>query len=158
MTTTSGNFMPTITSIVSLCKQKAFFSAILTYFAYLLGYDYTILHAVFILVVVDFITGVARGYFIKQNLQSHLLFRTGYKMMIYLLLIIVAHVALTVQFMPAWTDDFIEFLIALTELKSIMENAGDLGFYPAKRINDILTGLENKKFDEVTVLLNDDKK
>ena len=127
---------------------KSIFAVICGFVSYSIGYDYQILQILAYLVAIDWIMGVAiaikRGRF-----TSWRLIKTGYKIIFYLLLVVSAHQIQMNSFIPNWFDDFVEFLIILTEGKSIMENAAMLGFKGAekieRKINELLIDKFNRK-------------
>jgi toxin secretion/phage lysis holin len=125
---------------------KASIAAICGFIMYSVGYDSNILTILAYLVVIDWIMGISiaikRGKF-----TSWRLIRTGYKIVFYLLLVVAAHQVQLNYFIPNWFDDFVEFIIILTELKSILENAAMLGFKQALKIEEKLNQLLSEKFD-----------
>lgn len=135
-----------IKSTFSSLQIKAGLAAVCSFIMFSIGYDTQILSVLAYLVAIDWIMGVAiaikRGRF-----TSWRLIRTGYKIMFYLLLVVAAHQIQLNTFIPEWFDDFVEFLIILTEAKSIMENAAMLGLKGAVKIEDKINQLLTEKFN-----------
>ena len=139
-------FILIIKSTFSSLPIKAAIAGICSFIMYSIGYDTQILQILTYLVMIDWIMGVSIA--IKGGrFTSWRLIRTGYKIVFYLLLVVVAHQAQINYFIPAWFDDFVEFIIIATELKSIMENAAMLGFKQALKIEEKINQLLSEKFN-----------
>lgn len=135
-----------IKSTFSGLRLKAIIAAVASFIMYSIGYDSQILSILAYLVVIDWVFGVSiaikRGKF-----TSWRLIRTGYKIVFYLFLVVMAHQAQANLFIPDWFDDFVEFLVIVTELKSILENAAMLGFKQAEKIENKINQLLSDKFN-----------
>lgn len=115
--------------------------------------DWQFIITVMILLVVDTITGVWKGYKAKQ-LSSYKFRDVLKKAALYLMLIVIANVVsrYTVQgqanVLLQWVDNTVYALITITELLSILENMGALGVripvWLLKRLRDFT---ETGKFD-----------
>lgn len=149
----NNNFDMHIKEIILIAKStfsglpiKTFLAGICSFIMYSIGYDSQILSILAYLVVIDWVMGVSiaikRGKF-----TSWRLIRTGYKIVFYLLLLVAAHQVQYNALIPDWFDDFVEFLIIITELKSIVENAAMLGFKQAVLIEDKINQLLVEKFN-----------
>ena len=100
-----------------------------------LGGDLAIIVSITWLIVIDWVVAILAA--IKnKHFSSWYLGVTLYKILFYLLLMIMAHQALTVKLIPDWFDDLVYFFIALTEIKSILENSSLFGFKYAKIIEN----------------------
>ncbi|MFA6048275.1 MAG: phage holin family protein [Parcubacteria group bacterium] len=112
---------------------KTFLSAICGFIMYSVGYDYLVIEVLAYLILVDLVLGGANA--IKnKNFTSFRFSRTLYKMLFYLTLLIAAHQAIRLQYIPQWFDELVEMLIVVTEIKSIFENSALLGFKYAIKI------------------------
>lgn len=135
-----------IKTTFSSLSVKAGIAMVCSFIMYSIGYDSQILSILAYLVAIDWIMGVSiaikRGRF-----TSWRLIRTGYKIIFYLLLVVAAHQIQLNSFIPAWFDDFVEFLVIITEFKSIIENAAMLGFKQAMKIEDKINQLLTDKFN-----------
>jgi toxin secretion/phage lysis holin len=135
----------TIKSTFSSIYLKSILAGICSFVMYSIGYDYQILQIVAYIVIIDWILGVAIA--LKHSkFTSWKLIKTGYKIVFYLLLIVVAHQAQSNMFFPEWFDDFVEFLVIITEIKSIFENAAMLGFKQAIKVEEKINQLLSDKF------------
>ena len=116
-------------------QVKMIWSSILGTLTYLTGCETRILEAIAILIAVDTLFGVMVAIK-KKKLQSwSFLMLALLKIMIYLCLIIGIYQAVILGF-PAWFKDLIIFLIATTEVISILENSSILGFKWARKVID----------------------
>ncbi len=119
-------------------QYKIPIAAILAFFNYSLCGDFKTVQIIGVLVAIDFITGVIKGYK-KRNFSSVRLGKTGVKIVLYFLLLVMGHQIEQLYFYPEWTDELVESYIGAVEVYSIMENAALLGFTPAlklaKRLN-----------------------
>lgn len=104
--------------------------------------------AIFFLLIFDFITGVVAGKKLKKQIKSGKVFRTAQKMAIYFLLISAGYLAETAthRMVPVIDEGIMGFL-ALTELISIIENVGFMGYAIPKKLLNQLTKLKNQKYD-----------
>lgn len=96
--------------------------------------------ALLILVVIDLATGVGSTRFTAEPITSRRVFKTAVKTSVYLVLICSAH--LTEYIIPGVTfiDEAMISFLALTELVSIMENIGKMGYMvPQKLLNQLRT-------------------
>lgn len=102
--------------------------------------------AILILIIFDFITGVAAAKKSGDEIKSATALRTAIKVVVYFMLISAGRMTEigTSGIMPLIDETIIAFL-AVTELISIMENSGTLGFYvPQKMLNKLKEYKENK--------------
>ena len=133
---TTGNFLAL--GFFSNIQYKIPIAAVAAFVNYSLCGDVKTLQIIGILVIIDFITGIIKG-FKKRNFSSVKLSKTGVKVVLYFLLLVMAHQAEQLFFYPEWTDELVEGYIAAVEIYSILENAALLGFTPAlklaKRLN-----------------------
>lgn len=93
--------------------------------------------AVFILICVDFVFGVAASRKIAEPVRSAKVRRTAIKITVYFGLIACARIteyALPLSFL----DESIIGFLAATELLSILENAGRLGYVVPKQLVKVL--------------------
>lgn len=80
----------------------------------------------FILVLIDTVTGVMKGVK-NRNLSSTGFKATTHKLILYFLLVISAHQLTRLQPSVEWIEQFIVFFLAATEMLSIIENCHVLG-------------------------------
>ena len=95
--------------------------------------------ALFILILIDFATALANAYHKKIEIQSRKIFVTAVKIIIYFGIIGASHITETaVPLISGFLDETLLAFLALTELISILENVGKLGFaIPQKMLNKL---------------------
>lgn len=122
-------------------------SFIIPFAGFLFGYENDkVLLALFLLVAFDFITGIVAAHMAGERIRSRIAVRSAFKVAIYGLLVSSGH--LTEQITPGTTfiEEAITTFLALTELISILENAGKMGYaVPQKLLNQ----LQNWRNDEI---------
>ncbi len=97
-----------------------------------------ILQALLFLVVIDFITGIVSAHVSGEPIKSRSAVRSAFKIAVYGLLVSAGH--LTEQITPGGTfiEEAVTTFLALTELISIVENVGKMGFaIPRKLLNQL---------------------
>lgn len=95
--------------------------------------------ALLILLIFDFITGVAAAKREGQEISSHSAFRTAVKIAVYFLLISAGRMAeATIGSTLPFIDEAVLAFLGVTELISILENVGRLGYaVPLKLLNKL---------------------
>lgn len=93
------------------------------------------IEAVFVLVVFDFITGLTSAVKSGEHIKSFKIFRTALKLTVYCVMISAAHFTeLAVPSVETFTDEMVVAFLAITELISIIENCGKMGYAIPKRL------------------------
>jgi len=115
--------------------MKMIWSSILGTMVYLTGCETKILEAIAILILVDTLFGVMVAIKRKKLQSWSFLMLAMLKILIYLSLLVGIYQAVILGF-PAWFKDLIIFLIATTEVISILENSSIMGFKWARKIID----------------------
>jgi len=82
----------------------------------------------FTLIIFDTITGVAAAYMNKEAIESRKIFRTAVKIAVYFLLVSAGHLSEVATHHILPVEATILAFLALTELVSILENAGKMGY------------------------------
>lgn len=136
-----------IKSLLANIDIKIVASSVVSFISYSLGYDYIVVGAIAYLVGIDLIMGIAVSIKHKR-FSSASLGVTIYKLMVYLLLLIMAHQALHIHFVPDFFDDMIEALIAVTEIISILENSALLGFKYARQVQAKINAMVDEKLNK----------
>lgn len=91
-----------------------------------IGQNLLAYEVLFILVIVDFMTGVLYG--IQTNtVTSKRMRKSGSKLFLYMLLVLAAHQLTRYADVLTWLEQFLVVFIATTEMTSIIENAHKLG-------------------------------
>lgn len=96
------------------------------------------LMAVFCLIVMDFVLGVAAARATGDTIRSAKLVRKGIKLTVYFSLIAAARVTEHAIPFMAFLDETVTGFLAATELLSILENTGRLGFAVPQKVVDVL--------------------
>jgi phage-related holin len=125
--------------IADLFSMKIVPTILVPIYGVLFGFDTAkILQALLILVVMDFITGIVSAHAAGEVIKSRSAVRSAFKIAVYGLLVSAGH--LTEQITPASTyiEEAVTTFLALTELISIIENVGKMGFaIPKKLLNQL---------------------
>lgn len=96
------------------------------------------IYTLFILMWIDFVTGLSSAYFSKEVVTSKAAFRTPVKFLVYTLMIITGAVLEKTIGIDILADETIITFLAVTEAISILENFGKLGFKtPNKLLNNL---------------------
>lgn len=133
----------TASALSSVCSNFIMkcFGAIV-YVIYTFSFDATqekALIAIAIMIVFDFVTGIWSAKLSGEEIKSAKVFRSATKCVIYFGFISAAHLAgIAFPFIDGISDETVIAFLALTELISIMENIGKMGFaIPKKMLNKL---------------------
>jgi toxin secretion/phage lysis holin len=120
------------------------FKLILALFAGMLGYlfdptQYLALLALFLLILGDFIFGIFAAKTTGMTSTSAKFYRTPIKIAVYFSLIAICHISeYTLPVMIGFLDETMTGFLAATELLSILEKAGIMGYaIPRKLLNQL---------------------
>lgn len=104
------------------------------------------LKALLALLIIDFITGLYASKRSGEEIKSSKIFRTGIKILLYFVMVSAAHLTeLAVPALDFMVDETMLGFLALTELVSILENIGRVGFtVPQQLLNKIKNRIETK--------------
>lgn len=101
---------------------------------FLFGFEnFLSLEALLVLIVIDFITGITSAKVSGQPIESRKVAKSAFKIAVYGLLVSAAHLTETIAPGTTFMVETMTTFLALTELISILENAGKLGFAVPKR-------------------------
>lgn len=133
--TTRLQFREVMLSINTFALPKGLWAWIVGVCAYVFGIEnYDFLIALFLLVIIDLITGISASVKHGYSIESRKVFKTATKTVVYLLFVAAAH--LTTRIVPA--SDFIAIgvvsFLGLTEFFSIMENIAKCGYRTPKKL------------------------
>ncbi len=118
-------------------------------FGFLFGVNNShIIQALLALIFFDFITGVFSAYHSGEIIKSKGIVRSAFKVAIYGLLISAGHLTDGVSPFPSFIQDAVTTFLALTELISIIENVGKMGYAIPKKL---LHKLEKLRDEETVV-------
>lgn len=117
------------------CITSFFFSY------YIFSFDVHLIEAskaLLMLIIVDFFTAFFAAKKSGEEIKSSKIFRTPLKILIYFMLVSVAHLMEVVSPLLSILDETMMGFLALTELISILENTGRMGFaVPKKLLNKL---------------------
>lgn len=111
--------------------------ATIVYSIYVFAFDHTQasgLLALLILIVIDFISAIANAYKNHTPIRSAKVFTTAVKILIYYTLIACGHLVEKAVPLLRITDETILAFLAVTELISILENFGKMGYAIPKKL------------------------
>lgn len=101
--------------------------------------------ALFILILVDFVTGVAAAKYLGEPVRSSKTKHTGIKMTAYYAVISAAHLAeYGLADIISFLDETVLAFFMLTELISLLENVGRMGVNTPKKLLNQLIDTKNK--------------
>lgn len=98
--------------------------------------------AVFILIVIDFLTGVGAAKYADEQIRSAKIFRSGVKLLTYFGMISAGYLLETSIGYNAGADEIMIAFLAATEFISIMENMGKLGFKTPKKLLNVVEDIQ----------------
>lgn len=101
--------------------------------------------ALLLLIIFDFFTAFFAAKKSGEEIKSSKIFRTPIKILIYFMLVSVAHLMEVVSPLLSILDETMMGFLALTELISIIENTGRMGFAVPQRMLNKLKELRNDK-------------
>ncbi len=97
-----------------------------------------VIKALFLLVTIDFITGISSAKVAKEQIKSKSAVRSAFKIAVYGLLISAGHLTEVITPGTTFIEEAVTTFLALTELISIIENIGKMGFaIPRKLLNTL---------------------
>lgn len=134
------------TSICSLCVAKGFIGALVAFFWYLIGINNeTALGALLSLMAIDFVTALSAASYMGVPIESRRALKSATKVIIYALFISAGHLSGVAILGTNWIETAVISFLALTELVSIMENIGKMGYMVPQRLLNSITALRNEK-------------
>lgn len=135
-----------ITTVVDIFKGmldtfilKLFPTIVLPSAGFLLGFDnFLSIQALLVLIVIDFVTGISAAKVSREEIKSKKAVKSAFKVAIYGLLVSAAHLTETIAPGTTFMAETMITFLAVTELISVIENAGRLGFaVPQKLLNKL---------------------
>lgn len=135
------------TSLGHFLDIKIAGAALMGAVAFLFGLDHTTaMLSLIALMVFDLITGTIAATFPGQEgISSRRAAKTPLKFGVYLLLVSAAHLADASVYTGIFLQETMIAFLALTELISILENAGKMGIAVPKQLTEKLTKLRDSK-------------
>jgi toxin secretion/phage lysis holin len=128
----------------SVCKF--FFSIFFVGFSFAFDVNqHSSLLALFILILLDFITGISAAKYVGEPIRSSKIKHTAIKMTAYFVIIAGSHLAEKglVSYLAVIDETVVAFFL-LTELISLLENMGRLGIQTPKKLLNQLVDTQKK--------------
>ena len=107
------------------------------YSIYVFAFDHTQasgLLALLILIIVDFVTAISAAYKNHTPIKSAKVFTTAVKILIYYTLIACGHLVEKAVPLFGFMDETILAFLAVTEMISVLENCGKMGYAIPKKL------------------------
>lgn len=114
-------------AVVAFPFWKTFLVGLITTITYLFGNNRIFMESLSILIVIDLITGIMAARKRKERIISSKVIRTGYKILLYLLILCAGHQMTRISGLFLWFDQFTVLLLSSTEFLSILENLSCCG-------------------------------
>lgn len=125
-------------------------SVVVPALGFLFGMENTlILQSLLVLVVFDFITGIIAARQSGEQIKSKSAVRSAFKVAVYGLLVSAAHLTEAITPIATFIEEAVITFLALTEMISIIENVGKMGYAIPKRL---LKKLQNLRDEDSTVV------
>ena len=118
---------------------------LLTYSFFFGDIEKTIIVAVIVLTIFDMITGIMASVKTGHDIKSKRLLNTAIKLFIYMLLISAGQLTESAIGLEIKADEVITFVIAITEIISILENASRMGYAIPKKLLNQLKDFKSQK-------------
>lgn len=135
MRNTFGIIKGIASGIAEYFCMKLYPSVLLPGFGFLFGFgSEKIMLALFCLIAMDFVTGIVSAKKSGMPIESRRAVKSAYKVAIYGLLVSAGHLTEGVVPFTAYIEEAVTTFLALTELISIVENAGKMGFAVPQRL------------------------
>lgn len=129
---------PIFLACMNCFSLKAIFSVLGTVAAFLFGVDSgTVISSLLVLIMIDFVTGLIAAKVSTQPITSRRALKSAFKVAAYGLLFSAGHITDTLlPFGEDYIMQTVTAFLAATELISILENTGRMGFVvPQKLLN-----------------------
>lgn len=135
MRNTFGIIKSIMTATTEYFCMKFYPSILIPGFGFLFGFgSEKIMLALFCLISMDFVTGIISAKMSGAPIESRRAVKSAYKVAIYGLLVSAGHLVEGIVPFTAYIEEAVTTFLALTELISIVENAGKMGFAVPQRL------------------------
>lgn len=162
MRETMGIIQGLLKGVADYFSVKFLPSIVLPSFGFLFGFgSEKIMLGLLVLVTMDFITGIASAKKMGEPIRSRNAVKSAYKVAIYGLLVSAGHITEQIVPLTTYIEEAVTTFLALTELISIIENTGKMGFaIPQKLLNQLQvwrdseerrTGPETRREEEIVI-------
>lgn len=119
-------------------------SAFIAAYSFFFGIDLSmVMFSLTMLMAFDFITGIISAYTSGEVIESRRAFRTALKFGIYCILVSAAHLTDMSVFGDLRLEEGVIAFLAVTELVSILENAGKMGYVIPRKLLNMLSELRD---------------
>lgn len=107
--------------------------------------SHMVLSALFMLILIDFLTGIWASKMVGEEIKSAKIFRTAWKFALYFTVVSSGHFTEVVVGSNMFLDETIMGFLALTELYSIFENMKKAGYETPTELLKNISSLIKKK-------------
>lgn len=108
---------------------KVWYSLAVPFITFTFGIHNTlVIQVIFILIIIDFITGITSAYMAGEKITSRRTVKTAFKVVIYGILISSGHLVEKILPGTFFIEEIVSSFLGLTEFISILENAGKMGY------------------------------
>lgn len=134
------------TSLCISCTTKVLTGGIVASLLYLVGANnIAILQALLVLIAIDFVTAIGGAYTQGVPIESRRALKGATKVIVYATFVSAGHLTSLILLNTIWIEVAVMSFLALTELVSIMENIGKMGYtVPQTLLNRIKELRDNK--------------
>lgn len=140
------HFNGAFNSIIRYFSVKLLPSLFLPTFSFLFGIENSkILLALLILVIIDFITGIYSAYKAGEHIESRKAIKSAVKISMYGMMIAASHLTAFAIPFNAYIEEAVMAFLALTELISVIENVGKMGYAIPKKLLNKLQSLRDEE-------------
>jgi len=129
-------------SLKHYISSKIFFSGLITLYSFFFGINLSmIMLALIALITFDMLTAVIAAYYVGEPIESRKVFKSALKFGIYLILVSAAHLTDSTIFGDIHLEEGMIAFLSITELISVIENAGKMGYVVPKKLLNRLNEL-----------------
>ena len=128
------------------CVSKGLIGGVIAFFLYLVGANnIIILQALLVLIAIDFVTAIGGAYTLGVPIESRRALKSATKVIVYTMFVSAGHLTSIILLNTIWIEVAVISFLALTELVSIMENIGKMGYTVPQTLLNRLKDLRDKK-------------
>lgn len=122
-------------SIGSFFFVKFWPSFVIPVIGLLFGFDsQQALKGLLVLIVIDFVTGILSAQKKGEVIKSRTAVRSAFKVVVYAMLVSAGHITEQITPIATYIEEAVITFLALTELISVIENVGKMGYAIPKKL------------------------
>lgn len=134
------------TGVWEFAMTKILFSLVSSLGVFAFGIEHAVIvKSLILLVVIDFVTGVWSARVTGEHISSRRAVKSAYKLVMYGLLIAGAHLTEVILPGKTYLEDIVTGFLAVTELISILENSGRMGYAIPQKLLKKLQDFRNEQ-------------